>query len=1215
MADDILKVGIDASGAVDGATKAKQALGGMVSEAKKTEDQLKKTGKTVGETGGALKKFGITGRDVVGVLGGLGIATTAAAAIMQLRQALINSTHAALDFSKAMAEVSTLLPDTSELGDLGDEVRRLSVEFNQSPTDQARALYQVISAGARDAAEAVQLLEVANRLAVGGVTDVATAADGLTSVLNAYGMSASEAGNVSDALFVAMRAGKTTIGELSSNLGQVAPLAAQAGVSIDELAAATAALTKGGISTSETITGLRAIITAVVSPSAEAARMARELGIEFNTAALQAKGLAGFMDEVVAASGGSADVMAQLFGNVRALVPALALAGQAGTDLNDILAQMEDKTGATGEAFDRVAESDAFRLEAAMGRLKDASIDIGNAILTGLLPPLEALAASIDEVGLATKTLYNLSRLRGDLVFKDVRAYIAANREAADSVEDVGEAVIQLPPAYEEWKAAQDRVKAAADAAAAAAAAAAAKAREAAEAQEFSEALRFVDELLAAREVYLRHEQDTILVLIEQRDLMAEIAANEKRSLSDRIAARQRELELAEAVANATAGGTGAMQFQPGTVPTLGTEPVTANLTPLNQELDSLSLTFDDVLGAVSPLLGGFASMADALGLLDARTSQAIRGISDIATGLQNIGSGNVLGGGLQVFGGVVSALAGIMGGDNEAERRHAAMIQARAAEEFQSAVREFASAVRGGPMGATPDLFQATDSPYAQDFFRQKADELGVTLAEAMELYGRELVEQAQKFLADIGDGFEEWAAQVGDDNVLVDFFRQIKDMTDAYREELDVRLLLAQGMDEEAARRRMEIDQRREMEEALAAGWDEATIALLAQIHAAEEAALATEQLNREMERQAEILATRQAFDTDIEVRRVKLGGDDREYIEASMRARGDAEIAAAQKLVEAGVLTEEQFLSLVSVINDEVIAALADFDEAAAETAARLAEAAAKARSGFEADVLIREAELSGNAIEALRVRLELSAKDEIDRARELLAAGTITQEWFDRFVVVVGEELTQAMADATLAAEELARAEAFAAAQAMDNLRVRLLNAQGLTEEAQALRDRMEIQAAIEAGRSAEYIMLLRQVQAEEARARALQEEEAAVKATTERIKEVSQALNAPTGLNLSLLRWRAAMPKNRMWDQGGALGQPVSDSGRFIGGSTVNNTQTSTTTMQLSSGAIQITVPKGTDGATLVQQIAAELERIAMAGGENPLVNLSTGPSS
>jgi hypothetical protein len=50
-------------------------------------------------------------------------------------------------------------------------------------------------------------------------------------------------------------------------------------------------------------------------------------------------------------------------------------------------------------------------------------------------------------------------------------------------------------------------------------------------------------------------------------------------------------------------------------------------------------------------------------------------------------------------------------------------------------------------------------------------------------------------------------------------------------------------------------------------------------------------------------------------------------------------------------------------------------------------------------------------------------------------------------------------------------------------------------------------------------------------------------------------------------------------------------------------------------MQLSSGAIQITVPKGTDGATLVQQIAAELERIAMAGGENPLVNLSTGPSS
>ena len=735
MADDILKVGIDATDGVEGAAKVKQALTGMVAEAKRAEDQVRKTGKSVDETGGIFKKFGISGRDVVGVLGGLGIATTGAAAIMKLRQALISSTHAALDFSKSMAEVSTLLPDTEGMAALGDEVRRLSMEFNQAPTDQARALYQVISAGATDAAEAVELLEVANRLAVGGVTSVSVAADGLTSILNAYGLAVGDAVNVSDALFVAMRAGKTTIGELSSALGRVAPLAAQAGVSIDELAAAVAALTKGGISTDIAITGLRAIIAAVVKPTSEAVTMANELGIEFNSAALEAKGLAGFMGDLVSATGGSTDAMAQLFGGVEALVPALALAGQAGVDLNATLDQMTEKAGATGEAFSRVAESDAFRFEQSMKRMKDASIDVGDAILQGILPPLELLAQHIDEVILTGKLLGRALSWNWVGWGDDIRNYAAANRDAAAASRETADAFAEKkraladltaeqfaatkaqieynlaqrgaamreglggrdPDEYRrqvalmeeerallaelhrierEYLAAQQASGQQAEAnlktlrdTTAAAAEAARVAREAAEAKAFQEALRYADELLAAREVNLRHEQDTIIVLIEQRDIMAEIAANESRALADRIAARKRELELAEAVAEATAGGTGAMQFQPGTVPTLGTEPVTPNLTPLNTELEALGLTFEDVLGAVEPLLGGFASLADALGLLDARAARAVRGVSDIATGATNMAAGNVVGGGAQLVGGLIQLGTSLFGASEEQKR------------------------------------------------------------------------------------------------------------------------------------------------------------------------------------------------------------------------------------------------------------------------------------------------------------------------------------------------------------------------------------------------------------------------------------------------------------------------------------------------------------------------------------------------------------------
>ena len=163
---------------------------------------------------------------------------------------LVLATRSAMEFEKAMAEVSPLVDETPEgMKRLSDSVRKLSVEYGQAPTDQARALYQVISAGAQGAAEQMENLEAANKLAVGGVTDVATAADGLTTVLNAYAADGLTATDVSDILFTTMKGGKTTIGELSGSIGNVATIAAQTGVDFDQLGAAVATLTKKGINT------------------------------------------------------------------------------------------------------------------------------------------------------------------------------------------------------------------------------------------------------------------------------------------------------------------------------------------------------------------------------------------------------------------------------------------------------------------------------------------------------------------------------------------------------------------------------------------------------------------------------------------------------------------------------------------------------------------------------------------------------------------------------------------------------------------------------------------------------------------------------------------------------------------------------------------------------------------------------------------------------
>lgn len=313
---------------------------------------------------------------------------------------------AAGNFETKMAEVSTLV-DTAvfDMRRLETAILDQSRAFGSLPVEQAAAAYQIISAGAADAASATELLDASNRLAVGGVTDVATAADGLTSVLNAYGMAATEASDVSDVLFVGMRAGKTTIGELASSLGNVAPLAAQAGVGFDELVASIAALTKGGISTQQSVTGVRAILAAVVKPTQEASDMANRLGIEFNAAALQSQGFAGFMDSVVTATGGSSEAMAQLFGGVEALVPALALAGQAGVDMTDILEDMAERGGATQEAFDAMTNTFEFQAARLRVSLLTALIELGTIITTSLTPAIRFLADNFDTLAAAAATL------------------------------------------------------------------------------------------------------------------------------------------------------------------------------------------------------------------------------------------------------------------------------------------------------------------------------------------------------------------------------------------------------------------------------------------------------------------------------------------------------------------------------------------------------------------------------------------------------------------------------------------------------------------------------------------------------------------------------------------------------------------------------------------------------------------------------------------
>lgn len=365
---------------------------------------------------------------------------------------LVDATRKTTDFRKALAEVSTLLDDSTQIDGLRKSVERLSRAYGGDVITNTQALYNIISAGASDAAEATNLLEQANRLALGGVTDVATAADGLTSILNAYGPAVGEAADVSDALFVAMRAGKTTIGELSASIGQVAPLASNAGVSLEQLLAATAAITKGGVRTAEAMTQVRSVLAAVVKPSAEAVKLAGELGIEFNVAAIRAKGFASFLEDVRERTGGSEAALSKLFGRIEALQGVLALTGAGAEDFNAVLASMDEKAGQTAIAVDKLFDdpaAKAARFAAAVAELERAIGDVFvqfAPLLEGATDLVEVLSGAEDGIGglitqLGTMALVlGAGRLTGALTLysaAQVKAAIDARRLALSTLDSL----------------------------------------------------------------------------------------------------------------------------------------------------------------------------------------------------------------------------------------------------------------------------------------------------------------------------------------------------------------------------------------------------------------------------------------------------------------------------------------------------------------------------------------------------------------------------------------------------------------------------------------------------------------------------------------------------------------------------------------------------------------------------------------------------------
>lgn len=260
------------------------------------------------------------------------------------------------DFEQRMNEVFTLLPGISgdAMNDMKGQVLDLARETGRMPDEVIPALYQALSKGVPPE-NVFDFLRSANQTARGGVTDLQTAVDGLTSVVNAYGPEALSAAEASDLMFSAATGGGTTYRELADSLFQVAPTAAALGVEFSNVSAAMAAMTKQGTPTSVATTQLRQLLVELSKDGSKASAAFEELsGKSFQEFMSEGGNLADALAIMQQAAADNGVALQDMFGSVEAGSAALQLSGKGAEEYARQLENAAQSGGATKTAFEQM---------------------------------------------------------------------------------------------------------------------------------------------------------------------------------------------------------------------------------------------------------------------------------------------------------------------------------------------------------------------------------------------------------------------------------------------------------------------------------------------------------------------------------------------------------------------------------------------------------------------------------------------------------------------------------------------------------------------------------------------------------------------------------------------------------------------------------------------------------------------------------------------
>jgi TP901 family phage tail tape measure protein len=309
---------------------------------------------------------------------------------------LAGAVKSAADFDTAIRKAGAIAgASASELTDMKNAALDLGATTSKSAKEVANAMTELAAKGF-DANQTIAAMPGIIKAAEASGEDLALVSDTITSALNAFRMEASEANKVADVMAMTANKSAAGIADMQYAFKYAAPAAAQLGISMEELAAATGIMANAGIKGETAGTTLRMAMLRLVKPPKQAQKALDKLGIAVTDQNGKFKSLQTLIGELKVGMEGMTE--AQKMASIGAIFGAesmsgmMTLIGQGPEVLGEFTTALENSGGMAAKTAEQMKAGIGGALERLKGAVESLVISIGDQLVPYVIKLADFLA-------------------------------------------------------------------------------------------------------------------------------------------------------------------------------------------------------------------------------------------------------------------------------------------------------------------------------------------------------------------------------------------------------------------------------------------------------------------------------------------------------------------------------------------------------------------------------------------------------------------------------------------------------------------------------------------------------------------------------------------------------------------------------------------------------------------------------------------------------